>query len=113
MYDGGFNGPGFDWNGNDKKDGFDVFMDIKAVEDATKCSKAYRQGNTSQNTYKANTKQENTSWGQVGIVWLAVAILFFAFFLVFTVFEDFPMICSGICFGAIFLAVKIINCGRK
>ena len=104
-----FKGPGFDWNGNGKKDGFDVFMDIKSVEDANKCSKSYSNSNVSKNSYKTSSTQNDTSWGQVGVIWLAVAVIFFAFFLVFTVFEDFPLISSAICFGAIFLAIKIIN----
>ena len=109
MHDGDFKGPGFDWNGNKKKDGFDVFMDIKAVEDANKYSKVNHHTGSTSKTYHKNTKQEAASWGQVGVIWLAVAIIFFAFFLVFKVFADFPLISCAICFGAIFLAIKIIN----
>lgn len=55
--------PGFDWNGNGKKDAFDHYMDMKVTEETTNESKNISGGNS------------NKSSRRFGLGWIPIVIV--------------------------------------
>lgn len=61
--------PGFDWNGNGKKDSFDDFMDMKAMSDSSK------DGNRTGGSNKNGGAGFGCGW--VVIVLVVIMLIFF------------------------------------
>ena len=66
MYDGGFGGGGFDWNGNGHRDHVDGYMDYKVSN-----SGSYSNGKSSGNSSKHECKD-------VGLLIISVMVLILA-----------------------------------
>ena len=62
--------PGFDWNGNGKKDSFDHFMDQKVMSETSN-----ENDNTPKNTSKGTDMRFGWGWGVIVIV--VIMLIFF------------------------------------
>lgn len=62
--------PGFDWNGNGKKDSFDHFMDNKVMSETSK-------DNDNKPTNKGSGSNMNFGWGWGVIVIVVIMLIFF------------------------------------
>lgn len=69
--------PGFDWNGNGKKDAFDHYMDNKVMLETSKDSDSFNSGSTNKYTRNSGGKGYNFGLGWVVIVIVVIMLLFF------------------------------------
>ena len=59
--------PGFDWNGNGKKDSFDHFMDHKVMSETSKSNNGSSSGNNNKPTNSGNGLRFGWGWGVIVI----------------------------------------------
>lgn len=77
--------PGFDWNGNGKKDSFDHYIDMKVTSDLSKDSDSSHSDvnerfNSTNNGMSGNRNNKNSvrfGWGWGVIVVVVIMLIFF------------------------------------